>query len=149
MTDSPSLAVLQNAFEISAKKFGNLIYSNLNGNTLSITNIFETTWDNVELSTNTSLIKSDAIVIENFIPSVTETNTSYQTPIVIDGAGYYMNELTLENLNKSRRCSEDYYKLAPANEFDTLSASWGKINSGYDTTGKLKVISVKFVDTSY
>lgn len=148
MSDSPSLSVLQNAFEISAKALGNLIYSNLSGNTLVINNVYESTWDNVELSTNASLFKSDAIVIENFVPSITETNTSYQTPIIIDGSGYYMNELTLENLAKARKIAEGRYNLAPASNFDSLASGWARINSGYDTTGKLKLISVKFVDTS-
>jgi hypothetical protein len=149
MSDSPSLAVLQNAFEFSAKSNGNLIYSNLSGNTLVVTNVYEATWDNVELSTNTTLFKSDAVVIENFVPSIIEENTSYQTPIIIDGSGYYMNELTLENLDTARKNSALRYKFAPASDFDNLSSSWALINPGYATLNKVKLISVKFVDTSY
>jgi len=147
---SPSLAYLANAFEVEAKKTGNLIYQTLSGNVLEVTNVSEETWNGVELPTNDTAVSflANSIVIQSFVPSIYIGSDTYITPVVLPNAGLFMNELTILNYNDAKLTLNDY-KLAQAEKVDILSLAWATINPAYNTVKKRKVITARFVDASF
>ena len=147
---SQSLAYLANAFEVEAKKTGNLIYQTLSGNVLEVTNVSEETWNGVDLPTADFAVSflANNVVIQTFVPSIYINSDTYLTPVVLPNAGLFMNEITIINYNEAKSKLGNY-SLAKAEEIDTLSKAWAKINPAYSTLKKRKVITARFVDTSF
>lgn len=147
---SQSLAYLANAFEVEAKKNGNLIYQTLSGNVLEITNVSEETWNGLDLPTADFSVSflANNIVIQSFVPSIYIGSDTYITPVVLPNAGLFMNELTIINYNEAKSKLGNY-SLAKAEDIDILSLAWATINPAYNTIKKRKVITARFVDTSF
>jgi hypothetical protein len=147
---SPSLAYLANAFEVEAKKYGNLIYQTLSGNVLEVTNVSEETWNGVDLPTDDSAVSflANSVVIQSFVPSIYIGSDTYITPVVLPNAGLFMNELTILNYNEAKS-KLDKYSLAKAEDIDILSQAWATVNPAYNTVKKRKVITARFVDASF
>jgi len=147
---SPSLAYLANAFEVEAKKTGNLIYQTLSGNVLEVTNVSEETWNGIDLPTDDSAVSflANSVVIQSFVPSIYIGSDTYITPVVLPNAGLFMNEITIINYNEAKS-KLGKYSLAKAEDIDILSLAWAKINPAYKTVKKRKVITARFVDASF
>jgi len=147
---SQSLAYLANAFEVEAKKYGNLIYQTISGNVLEVTNVSEEVWNGVDLPTDDSSVSflANSIVIQSFVPSIYIGSDTYITPVVIPNASLFMNELTIQNYNEAKS-KLDKYSLAKAENIDILSQAWATVNPAYNTVKKRKVITARFVDASF